>query len=80
MLDNVKARCNVILVVLSGGVVGSKGFLALFSNGYRYLMLGALFFSTCTFGAIIFILVAMAALPKVTFTKRPKDFTQWVST
>jgi hypothetical protein len=79
VLDIVKATCSVIMGVLSGGVVGSKGLLVLFSNGYRYLMLRALFFSTHTLGVIIFVLVAMAALAKFTLTKRPKDFMQWVS-
>jgi hypothetical protein len=79
VLDIVKATCNVILGVLSDGIVGNKGLLALFSNGYKYFMLGALFSSTRILGVIIFVLVAMVALVKFTLTKRPKDFTQWVS-
>jgi hypothetical protein len=79
VLDIVRATCNVILGVLSGGVVGNKGHPALFSNGYKYLTLRAFFFSTRTLGAIIFVLMAMVALAKFTLTKRLKDFTHWIS-
>jgi hypothetical protein len=79
VLDIATATGNVILGVLSGGAVGSKGLPALFSDGYRYLTSGALFSSARTLGAIIFVLVAMAALAKFTLTRRPKDFTKWVS-
>jgi hypothetical protein len=78
-LDIARATSNVILGVLNGGVMGSKGLSTLFSDGYRYLTLGALFSSTCTLGAIIFVIVAMVVLAKFTLTKRPKDFTKWVS-
>ncbi|KAH9568473.1 hypothetical protein CY35_03G078700 [Sphagnum magellanicum] len=77
VLDIARATGNVILGVLSGGAVGSKGLPALFSDGYRYLTSGALFSSARTLGAIIFVLVAMAALAKFTLTRRPKDFTKW---
>jgi hypothetical protein len=79
VLDIARATGNVILGVLTGGAVGSKGLPALFSDGYRYLTSGALFSSARTLGAIIFVLVAMAALAKFTLTRRPKDFTKWVS-
>lgn len=38
---------------------------------------GTLVQSVRTLGAIIFVLVAMAALAKFTLTRRPKDFTKW---
>jgi hypothetical protein len=74
VLDIARATCNVIMGVFSGGVVSSKGLPTLFFDGYKYLMLGALFSSTRTLGAIIFVLVATVALAKFTLTKRPKDF------
>ncbi len=79
VLHITRATCNVIMGVLNGGAMGSKGLSTLFSDGYRYLTLGALLSSTRTLSAIIFILVAIAVLAKFTLTKRPKDFIKWVS-
>lgn len=38
---------------------------------------GTLYQSARTLGAIVFVLVSMAALAKFTLTRRPKDFTKW---
>jgi hypothetical protein len=79
VLDIARATSNVILGVFSGAIVGIKGLPALLFNGYKYFTSKALYSSTRTLGAIIFILVAMVVLAKFILTKRPKDFTKWVS-
>ncbi|KAL2621719.1 hypothetical protein R1flu_001924 [Riccia fluitans] len=58
-------------------VTGQKGPGWLVAEGYRMWKSGVLLSSARTLGAIIFVLVAMAALAKFTLTRRPKDFTKW---
>lgn len=69
---------NVIAGVLTGGQVGSKSLPGLFSDFRQVLSSGTVFSSARTLGAIVFVVVAMAALAKFTLTRRPKDFTKWV--
>lgn len=73
------------LVAAIGRSIGyTIGDLFASGNGARYfpgirdmISSGTLYQSVRTLGAIIFVLVAMAALAKFTLTRRPKDFTKW---
>lgn len=66
---------NVVVAVFSG----RKGPGWLVAEAIRLYKTGVLFTSVRTLGAILFVLIAMAALAKFTLTRRPKDFTKWVS-
>ena len=63
-------------VILADALVGKKK-TQLFPELRELISSGTLFNSARTLGAIIFVLVAMAALAKFTLTRRPKDFTKW---
>lgn len=60
-------------------LTGQKGPGWLVAEGYRMWKSGVILSSARTLGAIVFVIVAMAALAKFTLTRRPKDFTKWVS-
>ncbi|KAG0564941.1 hypothetical protein KC19_8G151400 [Ceratodon purpureus] len=62
--------------MISDALVGGKG-TRLFPGIRDMISSGTLYQSARTLGAIIFVLVAMAALAKFTLTRRPKDFTKW---
>lgn len=73
------------LVGLVGGIFRNIGYVIadagngapLFPGIREMIASGTLTQSLRTLGAIIFVLVAMAALAKFTLTRRPKDFTKW---
>lgn len=69
---------SVLSRLVTGGGAGRKGIPGLLSEGYKYVTSGALYSSARTLGAILFVLIAMAALAKFTLTRRPKDYTKWV--
>jgi hypothetical protein len=62
--------------MISDALVGGKG-ARLFPGIRDMIASGTFYQSIRTLGAIIFVLVAMAALAKFTLTRRPKDFTKW---
>ncbi|KAJ7558552.1 hypothetical protein O6H91_04G045700 [Diphasiastrum complanatum] len=68
---------NMSVSLLIGTRGGKKGLLGVIYELYQLVTAGDLLTSTRTIGAIVFVLVAMAALAKFTLTRRPKDFTKW---
>ncbi|XP_024360822.1 probable inactive ATP-dependent zinc metalloprotease FTSHI 1, chloroplastic [Physcomitrium patens] len=62
--------------MISEALIGGKG-ARMFPGIREMLSSGTTYQSLRTLGAIIFVLVAMAALAKFTLTRRPKDFTKW---
>ncbi|CAM6098375.1 unnamed protein product [Calypogeia fissa] len=64
---------SIVVAVFSG----KKGPGWLVAEGIRLWKTGVLFSSARTLSAILFVLIAMAALAKFTLTRRPKDFTKW---
>ncbi|KAL3680757.1 hypothetical protein R1sor_023713 [Riccia sorocarpa] len=84
MLPLLRPVYNLAVTILGGiwnvfvaVVTGQRGPGWLVAEAYRMWKSGVLLSSARTLGAIVFVVVAMAALAKFTLTRRPKDFTKW---